>query len=138
MIKMVGKRSMKSAEIRSYIQDGNELKIEPKTIFIETCKVYGDNEVSYRLVRNWIGKFNSGIDSIQDASRSGRPRTAVTSKKISKVSDILQSDASYTSCAIARITGISEASTRTILKKNIGRTILKKETWTCENGQIFI
>ena len=69
-----------------------------------------------------IGKFNSGIDSIQDASRSSRPRTAVTSKNISKVSEILNSDARYTSCAIARMTGISEASTRTILKKNLGLT----------------
>ena len=117
---MVGKRSLKSDEIRTYIKARNELKIEPKSIFNEICQVYGDNEVSYRLVRNWIAKFNSGLDSIQDASRSGRRRTAVTPKNISKISNILKSDARYTSPEIAQMTGISEASARRILKKNLG------------------
>ena len=45
-----------------------------------------------KLVRNWIRKFNSGIDSVQDASRSGRPRTAVTPKNMSKVNKILDSE----------------------------------------------
>ena len=85
-------------------------------------QIYGDNEVSYRVVRNWIRKFNSGIDSVQDASRSGRPRTAVTPKNMSKVNKILDSDAWYTSYEIARMTGISEASTRTIQKKKLGLT----------------
>ena len=77
---MIGKRSLKSAEIGSYIKGRNELKIEPKTIYNVTYKVYGDNEVFYRLVRNWIRKCNSCIDSIQDTSRAGRPRTAVSPK----------------------------------------------------------
>ena len=71
------------------------LKIEPKTIYNEKCKVYGDNEVSYRLVRNWVVIFNSGIESMKDTSRSNRLRSAVTQKNISKVSGILNSDARY-------------------------------------------
>ena len=62
---MVGKRSLKSAEIRTYIKGRNALKIEPKTIYNEICNIYGDNEVSYRLVRNWIRKFNSGVDQFK-------------------------------------------------------------------------
>ena len=119
---MVGKRLLKSAEIWTDIKGRNALKIEPKTIYNEICKIYGDNEVSYRLVRNWIRKFNIGIDSVQDVSRSGRPRTAVTPKNMSKGNKILDSDARYTSYEIARMTGISEASTRTILKKKLGHT----------------
>ena len=94
---MFGKRSLKSAEIRTYIKGRNALKIEPKTIYNVMCKIYGDNEVFYRLVRNWIRKFNSGIHSVQDASRSGRPRKAVIQKNMSKVNKILDSDAWYTS-----------------------------------------
>ena len=41
---------------------------------------------------------------------------------MSKGSDILNSDARYTSYKIVRMTGILEASTRTILKKNLGLT----------------
>jgi transposase len=117
---MVGKRSLKSDETRTYIKARNELKIDPNSIFNEICQVYGDNEVSYRLVRNWIAKFNSGLDSIQDVSRSGRRPTAVTPNNISKISNILKSDARYTSPEIAQMTGISEGSARRILKKNLG------------------
>ena len=53
----------------------------------------------------------------------------MTSKNISKVKVILNSDARYTSCKIARMTGISEASVRTILKKNLGLT-RKVVRWT--------
>ena len=41
---------------------------------------------------------------------------------MSKVNKILDSDARYTSYEIARMTCISEASTRTILKKKLGLT----------------
>ena len=47
---------------------------------------------------------------------------------MSKVSDILNSDARYTSYEIAGMTGILEASTRTILKKNL-RLIRKVSRW---------
>ena len=60
--------SLKSAEIQSYIKSHNEIEIEPKTI---VCNVNGDIEVLYKLVRNWIGKFNICLDSIQDTSKSG-------------------------------------------------------------------
>ena len=38
---------------------------------------------------------------------------------MSKASEVSNSDASYSSHELARITGISEASARTILKKNL-------------------
>ena len=83
-IEIVGKRPLKSAEIRTYIKGRNAPKIEPKTIHNEICKIYGDNYISYRLINNLIRKFSCGIDSVQDVSRSGRPRTAVTPKNMSK------------------------------------------------------
>ena len=49
---MVGKRSLKSADIRNYIKGRNELKIEPNTIYNEIYRVNGDDEVFHRLVRN--------------------------------------------------------------------------------------
>ena len=110
---------MQSAEIRSYTKGHYELKVEPKAINNEICKVYGDNEVSYRLLRNRIEEFNSGIDYIKGTSRSCRPSTAVTQTNISKVSGILNSDVRYTSYKITGMTGSLEVSTCTILKKNL-------------------
>lgn len=118
--KMVGKRSAHSAEIRGYIKTRHQLGIDPKTIYSEICQVYGHDEVSYRLVRNWVNKFKSGVVSVQDAPKSGRKISVVTPKNIKRVSDILDSDARYTSRDIARMTGISEGSARTILKKKLG------------------
>ena len=99
----------------------DELKIEPKVIYNEICKVYVDNEVSYRLVSNGIKNFNSGIDSIQDTFSYGRPCISVTPKNTSKVSEVSNSDARYMSYEIhvARMTGILEASAHMILKKNL-------------------
>jgi transposase len=113
---MVGKRSLHSSEIRSYIKVRHQLGIEPKTIYNEICQVYGDSEVSYRLVRNWIAKFKSGVESIKGAVRFGRKPTAVTPKNIKNVSEILETDARHTSRDKTKIVGISEGSVRTILK----------------------
>ena len=110
---------MQSAEIRSYTKGRYELKDEPKAINNEICKIYGDNEVSYQLLRNPIEEFNSDIDSIKDTSRSCRPSIAVTQTNISKVSGILNSDVRYTSYEITGMTGSLEVSTCTILKKNL-------------------
>ena len=119
---------MQSAEIRSYTKGRYELKVEPKALNNEICKVYGDNEVSYRQLRNRIEEFNSGIDSIEDTSRSCRPSTAVTQTNISKVSGILNSDVRYTSYEITGMTGSLEVSTCTILKKNL-KLACKIDRW---------
>ena len=68
---------LQSAEIRSHTKGRHELKIEPKTIYNEICKVYGDNEVSFMLVRNLIGKLNSDIDSIKDTYTYCRSQRSV-------------------------------------------------------------
>ena len=73
---------MQSAGIRSYTKGRKELRIKTKTIYNAVCKVYGDNEVSFRLVRNWIRKCNSVIDFIKDTSRSSRTHTAVNLKTV--------------------------------------------------------
>ncbi|XP_053406375.1 cytochrome P450 26A1-like [Mercenaria mercenaria] len=61
---MVGKRSVKAAEIRGYIKTRCQLSVSAKEIFDELCVVHGQNEVSYATVTRWIKKFNSGCDSI--------------------------------------------------------------------------
>jgi hypothetical protein len=58
----------------------HHLGIEQKTIYNEICQVFGDSEVSYRLVRNWIPKFQTSVESIKEAVRSGIKPTAVTPK----------------------------------------------------------
>ena len=44
VIKLVRKRSLKSANSGSYMKGRDELNIEPKPIYNEICKVYIDDE----------------------------------------------------------------------------------------------
>lgn len=122
---MVGKRSVHSIEIRSYIKTRHELGIEPKLIYNEICRVYGENEVSYQLVKRWISKFQSGVYAVKDAPRSGRRVSVMTPKIIKKVSEIVSSEARYTGKQIASMAGISEGTARKILKHKLG---LKRKT----------
>ena len=86
---MVGKRSINSAKIRSYIHTRYKLGIKAKEIYHEICDAYGTNEVSYTTVTRWIRRFKKGVDSVEDASRPGRKHSAITPKNTQKVRDFL-------------------------------------------------
>ena len=56
--------------------------------------------MSYDMVRRWKKKFDSGLESIQNAPKSGRPKSTYCRKMVSKVK-IVERDARYTVCDIA-------------------------------------
>ena len=93
---MVGKRSLKSEEIRVYIKNRSKLGITSKEIFEELCTVYGQNEVSYSTVTRWVKKFKTGIETVKDGARPGRSRDAATDNTIKKVLEVVNSDAHIT------------------------------------------
>ena len=39
----------------------------------QICQVYGDNAMSYGMVRKWVRMFNEGRENVHDEARSGRP-----------------------------------------------------------------
>jgi hypothetical protein len=47
----------------------------------------GDSCPSYEAIRLWVNEFKRGRTSIEDAPRSGGPKTAVVPKIIDKVHD---------------------------------------------------
>lgn len=114
---MAGKRTSNTAKIRAYILTRMKLGLCARDIYIEICGAYGCNEVSYRTVARWISKFKCGMESVKDAPKSGRKKTAITPKNIQKVKDLIARDARYTVGNIARFVGISVGSVHTILKK---------------------
>ncbi|XP_053390950.1 protein GVQW3-like, partial [Mercenaria mercenaria] len=116
---MVGKRSVKAAEIRGYIKTRCQLGVSAKEIFNELCVVHGQNEVSYATVTRWIKKFRSGCDSINDAPKSGRPCSATSNTMVNKVCDVVKSDARLTVHQIASRVDISAASVFRILKRAV-------------------
>ena len=74
--------------------------------------------MSYDTVRSWKNKFESGVESIKNAPKSGRPKFATRKEIVSKIKEIIEGDARFTVCDIARKVGISLSTVHLILKKH--------------------
>ena len=67
------------------------------------------------------GKINlkSGVESIKNAPKSGRPKFASPKEIVSKIKEIIEGDARFTVRDIARKVGISLSTVQLILKKHL-------------------
>ena len=75
--------------------------------------------MSYDTVRRWKKKFESGVESIKHAPKSGRPKSAFCKEIVSKIKKIIEGDARFTVRDIARKVGISLSTVHLILKKHL-------------------
>ena len=75
--------------------------------------------MSYDTVRSWKNKFESGVESIKNAPKSGRPKFASRKEVISRIKEIIEGDARFTVRDIARKVGISLSTVHLILKKHL-------------------
>ena len=75
--------------------------------------------MSYDTVRCWENKFESGVESIKNATKSGRPKFASPIEIVSKIKKIIEGDARLTVRDIARKEGISLSTVQLILKKHL-------------------
>ena len=64
-------------------------------------------------------KFESGVESIKNAPKSGRPKSASRKEIVSKIKEIIEGDARFTVRDIARKVGISLSTVLLILKKHL-------------------
>ena len=72
-----------------------------------------------RTVFRWVKALKAGKFSIEDDTRPGRPKTAVTKANIAAVKIVVEQDARLSVKDIASCTGMSEGSVQTILKKRL-------------------
>ena len=83
--------------------------------------------MSYDTVRSWKNKFESGVESIKNAPKSGRPKFASRKEIVSKIKEIIEGDARSTVRDIARKVGLSISTVHLILKKHMKvRTIFAR------------
>ena len=75
--------------------------------------------MSYDTVRRWKIKFESGVESIKNAPKSGRPKFASHKEIVSKIKEIIEGDGRFTVRGIARNVGISLSMVHLILKKHL-------------------
>ena len=114
---MVGRSVDKKDEIRAYIKARSKLGCSLKKLMIEISTAFGPSCVSYDTVRRWKKKFESGVESIKNAPKSGRPKSASRKEIVSKLKEIIEGDARFTVRDIARKVGISLSTVHLILKK---------------------
>ena len=75
--------------------------------------------MSYDNVRRWKNKFESGVESIKSAPKSGRPKFASSKDIVSKIKAIIEGDVRFTVRDIARNVGISLSMVHLILKQHL-------------------
>ena len=90
-----------------------------KKLMTEISTAFGPSCVSYDTVRRWKKKFESGVESIKNAPKSGRPKSASRKEIVSKIKEIIEGDARFTVRDIARKVGISLSTVYLILKKHL-------------------
>ena len=116
---MVGRSVDKKDEIRAYIKARSKLGCSLKKLMTEISTAFRPSCVSYDTVRWWKKKFESGVESIKNAPKSGRPKSASCKEIVSKIKEIIEGDARFTVRDIARKVGISLSKLHHILKKHL-------------------
>ena len=116
---MVGRSVDKKDEIRAYISARSKLGYSLKKLMTEISTAFGPSCVSCDTVRRWKKKFESGVESIKNAPKSGRPKSASRKEIVSKIKEIIEGDARFTVRDIARKVGISLSTVHLILKKHL-------------------
>jgi histone-lysine N-methyltransferase SETMAR len=99
---MIGRSVDKKDEIRAYIKARSKLGCSLKQLMTELSTDYGPSCVSYDTVRRWKKTFESGVECIKNAPKSGRPKSASRNEIVSKKRDIIKADARFTVRDIAR------------------------------------
>ena len=116
---MVGRSVDKKHEIQAYNKARSKLSCSLKKLMTEISTAFGPSCVSYDTVRRWKKKFESGVESINNAPKSGRPKSASRKEIVSKIKEIIEGDARFTVRNIARKVGISLSTVHLILKKHL-------------------
>ena len=79
-------------EQRAYIKIRTLLGLSPSDILADLQMVYKDNSASYSNVKYWAKRFREGQESLEDAFRSGRPKSVTTSGNILEVEWLVEED----------------------------------------------
>ncbi|CAF0977466.1 unnamed protein product [Didymodactylos carnosus] len=75
----------------------------------------GDQAPSDRTVRNWYHEFDRNNFSVEDAARSGRPRTAINEETIDAVKSIIEDDPHSTYEEMEHTLGIGSSAVNSII-----------------------
>jgi len=69
----------------------NARNVLPSEIHHQICQMYGDNAMSYGMVRKWVRMFIEGREMVYDEAWSGRPYL-VNDDLVRKVNERVRDD----------------------------------------------
>ena len=116
---MVGRSVDKKDEIRAYIQARSKLGCCLNQLMTEISTVYGPSCVSYDTVRRWKKRFESGVEFIKNAPKSGRPKSVSRKEIVSKINEVIEGGARLTVHDIALKVGMSLSTVHLILGEHL-------------------
>ena len=84
---MVGRRIDQKYEIWAYIKARSKLSYSLKQLITELqlSTTLGPSCVSYDTARSWKNKYESGVESIKNAPKSGRLKFSSRKEIVSKI-----------------------------------------------------
>ena len=84
-------------------------------------QVYGDNCLSRVQIFRWYARFKSGVKTIEDEARPGRPFSVRNEGLIAKVSKRIQEERCVTVRMMADEFGVNRETIRQILVEDLGK-----------------
>ena len=89
-------------------------------IIRELREVYKDHCFSDKTIYNWIQRFQEGVASVNDQSRSGRPCSSTTTFNIDRVREKLDEDRRLTVEQLALALGMPTSTVHVIISEHLG------------------
>ena len=105
---------------RFYVYTRWKLGLKATEIRSELLNVYADTTPSLETVARWIRSFASGSTTLQDAPRSGRPRSSVTAQLAQRASAIIAEDPTITLRFLSLELEVSYGSACSIVHQELG------------------
>ncbi|CAF1459969.1 unnamed protein product [Didymodactylos carnosus] len=86
---------------------------------VPLVQAWEDQAPSDRTVRDWYHEFDRSNFSVEDAARSGRPRTAINEETIDAVRSIIEDDPHSTYEQIEHTLGIGSSAVNSIIHEYV-------------------
>ena len=94
-------------------------------------QVYGDNCLSRAQIFRWYVWFKSGVETIEDEARPGRPFSVRNERLIAKVRKRIQEEGCVTVRMMADEFGVNRETMRQILVEELGKRKVASRCAAC-------
>jgi transposase len=106
-------------QIRSSIFVALKDQKTPQQTKLELDVAFGKSAPTVKCIKSWFKRFREGKTDMKDATRSGRPKSAVTDRNVEAVRKLVVADPNSTYRNIQGKVSIGSAAVNSILKKKL-------------------